>query len=171
MLKLLRHLLCTLQTPSRYLAHTNQTASRHLLDILPLPLNKVYIRHPPNSSLLYCKKVEFSTRAGAGGWVVAGPQCKIMPLCGPTCKIARIQARLKFPSWTKCGKIHQLIRLIARTKVVPVFPGTLQTLHGKNIFPSDFFLWRQLEYVNYLVVQIISTEITFNFRYKLFSDQ
>ena len=61
MLKLLRHLLCTLQTPSRYLAHTNQTASRHLSDILPTPF-----RHPPNSSLLYCMKVWFPTRLG--GW-------------------------------------------------------------------------------------------------------
>ena len=24
-----------------------------------------------------------------------------MPLCGPTCKIARFQAKLKFPSWTR----------------------------------------------------------------------
>ena len=37
------------------------------------------------------------------GWV-AGPPCIIMPLCGPTCKIARFQAGLKFPSWTECGK-------------------------------------------------------------------
>ena len=27
-----------------------------------------------------------------------------MPLRGPTCKIARFQAGLKFPSWTECGK-------------------------------------------------------------------
>ena len=27
----------------------------------------------------------------------------IMPLRGPTCKIARFQAELKFPSWTECG--------------------------------------------------------------------
>ena len=35
---------------------------------------------------------------------MAGPPCIIMPLCGPTCKIARFQAGLKFPSWTECGK-------------------------------------------------------------------
>ena len=38
-----------------------------------------------------------------GGWWVGGPQCRIMPLRGPTCKIARFQAGLKFPSWTECG--------------------------------------------------------------------
>ena len=27
-----------------------------------------------------------------------------MPLRGPTCKIARFQAGLNFPSWTECGK-------------------------------------------------------------------
>ena len=32
------------------------------------------------------------------------PSRKIMPLRGPTCKIARFQAELKFPSWTECGK-------------------------------------------------------------------
>ena len=37
-----------------------------------------------------------------GGWP-AGPLCIIMPLCGPTCKFARFQAELKFPSWTECG--------------------------------------------------------------------
>ena len=36
--------------------------------------------------------------------MVAGPHCIIMPLRGPTCKIARFQAVLKFPSWTECGK-------------------------------------------------------------------
>ena len=35
--------------------------------------------------------------------MVAGPHCIIMPLRGPTCKIARFQAGLKFPSWTECG--------------------------------------------------------------------
>ena len=38
-------------------------------------------------------------------WVV--PSRKIMPLCGPTCKIARFQAELKFPSWTECGNSDQ----------------------------------------------------------------
>ena len=95
-MKLLRHLLSTLQTPSLYLADSNQTPSRHLLDILHTTL-----RHPPNSSLLYCIKVGFSTKAGVG-WV-ADPHCRIMPLHGPTCKIARFQAELKFPSWTECG--------------------------------------------------------------------
>ena len=42
-----------------------------------------------------------------GGWV-GGPQCRIMPLRGPTCKIARFQAGLKFPSWTECGKNFKL---------------------------------------------------------------
>ena len=32
---------------------------------------------------------------------------KIMPLRGPTCKIARFQAGLKFPSWTECGNISK----------------------------------------------------------------
>ena len=37
--------------------------------------------------------------AVVGGWVV--PRSKIIPLHGPTCKIARFQAGLKFPCWTK----------------------------------------------------------------------
>ena len=40
---------------------------------------------------------------GCGVYVLAGPHCIIMPLRGPTCKIARFQAELKFPSWTECG--------------------------------------------------------------------
>ena len=37
-----------------------------------------------------------------GGWVAN--TYIVMPLRGPTCKIARFQAELKFPSWTECGK-------------------------------------------------------------------
>ena len=40
--------------------------------------------------------------------MVAGPHCIIMPLRGPTCKISRFQAGLKFPSWTECGKNDKL---------------------------------------------------------------
>ena len=40
---------------------------------------------------------------GCAGYVVV-PRSKIIPLRGPTCKIARFQAKLKFPSWTECGK-------------------------------------------------------------------
>ena len=51
---------------------------------------------------------------------VAQPMCwvvirsKIMPLCGPTCKFARFQAGLKFPSWTRvwqkfvCGTLETM---------------------------------------------------------------
>ena len=41
----------------------------------------------------------------SGGWVGGrlDTSRKIMPLRGPTCKIARFQAELKFPSWTECG--------------------------------------------------------------------
>ena len=35
--------------------------------------------------------------------------CIIMPLRGPTCKIARFQAKLKFPSCTECGNNFHLI--------------------------------------------------------------
>ena len=31
----------------------------------------------------------------------------IMPVRGPTWKIARFQAELKFPSWTECGNIYK----------------------------------------------------------------
>ena len=34
---------------------------------------------------------------------MGGSCCIIMPLRGPTCKIARFQAQLKFPSRTDCG--------------------------------------------------------------------
>ena len=37
-----------------------------------------------------------------GGCVVI--RLKIMPFRGPTCKIARFQAGLKFPSWTQVWK-------------------------------------------------------------------
>ena len=37
---------------------------------------------------------------GCAGYVVV-PRSKIIPLRGPTCKIARFQAKLKFPSWTR----------------------------------------------------------------------
>ena len=47
------------------------------------------------------------TESMVGGWV-ARPQCRIMPLRGPTCKIARLQAGLKFPCWTVCGNIMQV---------------------------------------------------------------
>ena len=45
-------------------------------------------------------------RPSGVGWVVSRVDTgrKIMPLRGPTCKIARFQAELKFPSWTECGK-------------------------------------------------------------------
>ena len=52
----------------------------------------------PNSKMFIIKFLP-----SGGGWVV--PRLKIIPLCGPTCKIARFQAELKFPSWTKCGNI------------------------------------------------------------------
>ena len=74
----------TLQTPSLYLADSNQTPSRHLLDILPTPL-----RYPPNSSLLYCIKVWFSTRAGGGrvgGWLVPSAES-----CHFVVQLARLQ--------------------------------------------------------------------------------
>ena len=33
---------------------------------------------------------------------------KIMPLRGPTCKIARFKAELKFSSWTECGNYTEV---------------------------------------------------------------
>ena len=35
----------------------------------------------------------------------------IMPLRGPTCKIARFQAELKFPSWTECAILFMLLTI------------------------------------------------------------
>ena len=32
----------------------------------------------------------------------------VMPLHGPTCKIARFQVELKFPSWTECGNYAKM---------------------------------------------------------------
>ena len=45
-----------------------------------------------------------------GGWWVANTYI-VMPLRGPTCKIARFQAELKFPSWTECGNNMTTARL------------------------------------------------------------
>ena len=41
-----------------------------------------------------------------GGWV-GGFRYIIKPLRGPTCKLARFQAELKFPSWAECGKMSE----------------------------------------------------------------
>ena len=43
-------------------------------------------------------------------WWVAGPTYILQPLRGPTCKIARFQAELKFPSWTECGNELQTLQ-------------------------------------------------------------
>ena len=67
--------------PSRQPLYTLQTPIRHLPDILHTPL-----RHTPNSSLLYCIKVGFSTRAGAGGWLVPSAES-----CHFVVQLARLQ--------------------------------------------------------------------------------
>ena len=71
------------------------------------------VLHPQG---IWAFQISFLTWRLVGGWVVGwfggwlgGNQvdkldpsvAKIMPLCGPTCKIARFQAGLKFPSWTR----------------------------------------------------------------------
>ena len=53
-------------------------------------------------------------------WWVAGPTYILQPLRGPTCKIARIQAELKFPSWTECGKI--IMEIAAASVVSTLLP-------------------------------------------------
>ena len=49
------------------------------------------------------------------GWVVGS---KIMPLRGPTCKIARFQEGLKFPSWTRvCQKAAPVRKGLNKKKI------------------------------------------------------
>ena len=72
------------QTPSLYppnTLYTLQTPFTHLLGTLHTPL-----RHPPNFSLLYCMKVLFPTRAGAGGWLVP-----LAESCHFVVQLARLQ--------------------------------------------------------------------------------
>ena len=47
--------------------------------------------------------------------------CIILPLRGPTCKIARFQAQLKVPSWTECGKREQSGAEVGQAEVKPTF--------------------------------------------------
>ena len=72
--------LDALQTQSRPLAGNLQTCSRH-----------------PTSYPKVAKTVEFSS--SVDGWL--GDLVIIVPLCGPTCKIAIFQAMLKFLSLTR----------------------------------------------------------------------
>ena len=55
-----------------------------------------------NFKVLGCVKVAPKSYP-VGGWVAN--TYIVMPLRGPTCKIARFQAELEFPSWTECGNI------------------------------------------------------------------
>ena len=59
----------------------------------------------------------------------------IMLLHGPTCKIARFQAELKFPSWTECGKTNSallelvhVLRLLDTCKTHSMFVPSRQSL-------------------------------------------
>ena len=74
--------------------------------------------------------LKFDFQLGRGGGRVAGPQCRIMPLRGPTCKIARFQAGLKFPSWTECGNIKTPPQQL---KVLDYVPKTYY-----KVSPPDF---------------------------------
>ena len=85
----------TFHTPSLHLPNTFQTLSWHPPDTLC-----TLTRHQPNISFLGYIENNFQL----GRWV-GGSCCRIMPLRGPTCKFARFQAELKFPSWTEFGNI------------------------------------------------------------------
>ena len=59
-----------------------------------------------NFKVLGCVEVALKSYPVGGGWWVGvwvANTYIVMPLRGPTCKIARFQAELKFPSWTECG--------------------------------------------------------------------
>ena len=51
----------------------------------------------------------------------------IMPICGPTCKIARFEAKLKFSSRTECGK---------RKFIILVHPTQAYQLPGRPTLPA-----------------------------------
>ena len=70
------------------------------LDTIHLP--KMHSRHLPNTIRKYIQSINLYPGWWGGGWL----QVIIMPLRGPTCKIARFQAELKIPSWTECGNNH-----------------------------------------------------------------
>ena len=57
-----------------------------------------------------------------------------MPLRGPTCKIARFQAGLKFPSWTECGKSKKVTseveKTVVKVKDTVEFAATIMAARG-----------------------------------------
>ena len=64
---------------------------------------------------------------------------KIMPLRGPTCKIARFQAELKFPSWAECGNFIKVTN-------IAYGPSLEQILHTPCMYSTGakchYFSWR-----------------------------
>ena len=74
-------------------------------------------------------------RSLCGGWVGCGVYVVvyryiIMPLRGPTCKIARFQAELKFPSWTECGNI--VIKMNYHKIENMFYSGQIMKYHKRN---------------------------------------
>ena len=56
--------------------------------------------------------------SGAGRWV-GGYQSENNAQCGPTCKIARFQAGLKFPSWSVAKFSHCFSCLLVSYLLLP----------------------------------------------------
>ena len=86
------------QIPSRYLPCTFQTCQKHFRGLPDTLYNLPNTLQTP-FRLVY-SPLELS--GVVGGWVAN--TYIVMPLRGPTCKIARFQAELKFPNWTEFGK-------------------------------------------------------------------
>ena len=69
-----------------------------------------------------------------GGWVLIRLKVENHAICGPTCKIARFQEGLKFPSWTECGKTLAAEGLKVSQYLCVVFQYILKTKASANVY-------------------------------------
>ena len=88
------HLLDTFQIPSRLHSDTKKTHTKFQLP----RLHKKLISNIGGGWRCHCLSGRLP--------LLICSCCTIMPLRGPTCKIARFEAQLKFTSWTECGNKH-----------------------------------------------------------------
>ena len=86
---------------------------------------------------------------------------KIMPLRGPTCKIARFQAGLKFPSWTECGNLKKNYPCLTRTGAQARFTLPLGTEKqaGAEVVPSSSSVKVEVEELRCTYMQLLDLKL------------